>query len=162
MGHRPFPVVELILLSGILASGYMIVAVAKATATPVAVSSRHDKQPTASEAANPASDPAPILAPRTRFSSARPPVPLPTSRHAAYWVEEPQQPTAPTTEDAVTEPTDKRVTSDATAKAMVEADGYKNVRALVQAPGGVWRGLAMRGAVEIAISVDANGRVLAE
>jgi hypothetical protein len=87
---------------------------------------------------------------------------LRTGRHATYWVEDPQQPTAPTTEGAVTEPTDKRLTSDATAKAMVEADGYKNVRALVQAPDGVWRGLAMRGAVEIAISVDANGRVLAE
>jgi hypothetical protein len=162
MGRRLFPFAELILFSGILASGYMIVAAAKATATPVAVSNRHDKQPTAREAANPASDPAPILAPRTRFSSATPPVPLRTGRHATYWVEEPQQPTAPTTEGAVTEPTDKRLTSDATAKAMVEADGYKNVRALVQAPDGVWRGLAMRGAVEIAISVDANGRVLAE
>ncbi len=45
---------------------------------------------------------------------------------------------------------------------MVEADGYKNVKSLVQAPDGAWRGLAMRGAVEMAISVDANGRVLAE
>jgi hypothetical protein len=45
---------------------------------------------------------------------------------------------------------------------MIEADGYKNVRSLVQAPDGAWRGLAMRGAAEIAISVDAKGRVLAE
>jgi hypothetical protein len=162
MSRRPFPFAELILFSGILASGYVIVAAAKATATPVAASDRHDKQPTASEAANPAPTPAPTLAPRTRFSPAKPPVPLRTSRHATYWVEDPERPTTTTMEGAVTEPTNKRVTSDATAKAMIEADGYKNVRSLVQAPDGAWRGLAMRGAAEIAISVDAKGRVLAE
>jgi hypothetical protein len=56
---------------------------------------------------------------------------------------------------------DRKETSDALARAMIEADGYKNVRSLVQEPDGAWRGL-MRGAVEIAISVDANGRVWAE
>jgi hypothetical protein len=162
MSRRLFPFAELMLFSGILAGGYVIVAAAKATATPVAVSDRYNKQPTASEAANPGSAPAPTLAPRTRFSSAKPPVPLLTSRHATYWVEDPQRPTAPTSEGAVMEPTAKSVTSDATAKAMIEADGYKKVRSLVQAPDGAWRGLAMRGAVEIAIIVDANGRVLAE
>lgn len=162
MSRRLFPFAELILFSGILAGGYVIVAAAKATATPVAVSDRHDKQPTASQVANPASAPAPTLAPPTRISSAKPPVPLRTSRHATYWVEDPERPTATTMEGAVTERTDKRVTSDASAKAMIEADGYKNVRSLVQTPDGAWRGLAMRGAVEIAVSVDANGRVLAE
>ncbi len=90
-----------------------------------------------------------------------PPVPLPTSRHSTYWVED-QRAIAATTGGTVTEPTDRKATSDAAAKAMIEADGYKNVRSLVPAPDGRWRGLAMRGAVEIAISVDANGRVMAE
>ena len=162
MSRRLFPFAELILFSGILACGYVIVAAAKSTATPVAVSDRHDTQPTASEAANPASAPAPTLAPPTRISSAKPPVPLPTSRHATYWIEDPPQLPATTTEGTVTAQTDKKATSDLAAKAMIEADGYKNVRSLVRAPDGAWRGLAMRGAVEIAISVDANGRVLAE
>jgi len=160
MGRCLFPFTELVLFAAILAGGYVIVAAAKAT--PVPASDRHDKQPTASEAANSASAPAPTLSPRMRFSSAKPPVPLRTSRHVPYRVEEPQWPTATTTEGVVTEQTDKKVTSDATAKAMIEADGYKNVRSLVRAPDGAWRGLAMRGAVEIAISVDANGGVLAE
>ena len=159
---RRLPFAELILFSGILAGGYVIVAAAKSTATPVAVSARHDKQPTASEAANPASAPAPTLAPPTRISSAMPPVPLRTSRHATYWIEDPPPPPATTTEGSVTTQTDKKATSDLAAKAMIEADGYKNVRSLVRAPDGAWRGLAMRGAVEIAISVDANGGVLAE
>jgi hypothetical protein len=157
MSRRRFPFAELILFSGILAGGYTIVAAAKVTATPVAASDRHNKQPTASEAANPASAPAPTLASRTEYSSAKPPVPLRTSRRATHWIEDPQRPTAPTSEA-----TDKKVTSDLTAKAMIEADGYKSVRSLVQAPDGGWRGLAMRGPVEIAVSVDANGRVLAE
>jgi hypothetical protein len=161
MGRRLFPFGELILFSAILATGYVIVAAAKATAIPMTV---NDRQPTVSEAVKPT--PAPTLAQRTRISpgtsSVGPPVPLRTSRHGTYWVEDRQGPTAPTTEGAATEPTDKRVTSGATAKAKIEADGYKNVRSLVQAPDGGWRGLAMRGAVEIAISVDAEGRVFTE
>jgi hypothetical protein len=159
MRHRLVPFVELILFSGILAGGYIIVAATTATAT---VSDRHNKQPTVSEAANPGSAPAPTLATQTRFSSAKPPVPLLTSRHATYWAENPEPPTTATMEGAVMEPAGKRLTSDATAKAAIEIDGYKNVRSLVQAQDGAWHGFAMRGAVEIAISVDANGRVLAE
>jgi hypothetical protein len=42
---------------------------------------------------------------------------------------------------------------------IVEADGYKNVKSLAKTPDGVWRGLTLRGAVEVAISVDATGSV---
>ena len=42
---------------------------------------------------------------------------------------------------------------------MIEADGYRNVKSLAKAPDGSWRGLAMRGTVEVAVSVDDNGRV---
>jgi hypothetical protein len=65
-------------------------------------------------------------------------------------------------ESVVTTQPDKKAPSNAAAKAIVEADGYKNVRSLVQAPDGTWRGRAMRGAVEITIIVDANGSVLAD
>ena len=162
MSRRLFPFAELMLFAGILASGYVIVASTNATAIPVAATARPDKQPTASEAANPAAAPAPTPAPRTRISSAKPPVPLRTDRHATYWVDDPQRPTAPTTGDAAALQTGKKATSDAAAKAMIEADGYKNARSLVQGPDGSWRGLAMRGTVEIAISLDAKVRVLAE
>jgi hypothetical protein len=162
MSRRLFPFAELILFSGILAGGYTLVAVARATAIPVAAGDRHDKQATAGEAANPASSPAPTVAPLSRISSAKPPVPLLTSRHATYWVEDPPQSTNTTMESVVTTQPDKKAPSNAAAKAIVEADGYKNVRSLVQAPDGTWRGRAMRGAVEITIIVDANGSVLAD
>lgn len=48
------------------------------------------------------------------------------------------------------------------AKAAIELDGYKNVRALEKGPDGIWRGRAMRGRTEIAIRVDASGSVSAE
>jgi len=159
MSRRLFPFAELMLFAGILASGYVIVASTNATAIPVAATARSDK-PTASEAANP-SAPAPSPAPPTRISSAKTPVPLRTNRHATYWVEDPKRPPV-ATEGAVAAQTEKRATSDAAAKAMIEADGYKNVSSLVQGPDGSWRGLAMRGAVEIAISLDTSGRVLAD
>jgi hypothetical protein len=160
MSRRLFPFAELMLFAGILASGYMIVASTNATAVPVAATARSDKQPPASQAAPPAA-PAPSPAPPTRISSAKTPVPLRTNRHATYWVEDPKRPPA-ATEGAVAAQTEKKATSDAAAKAMIEADGYKNVSSLVQGPDGSWRGLAMRGAVEIAISIDTSGRVLAD
>jgi len=159
MSRRLFPFAELMLFAGILASGYVIVASTTATAIPVAATTRSDK-PTAREAANPAAL-APPPAPPTRISSAKPPVPLRTSRHPTYWSEDPKPPPA-ATEGAVAAQTEKRATSDAAAKAMIEADGYKNVSSLVQRPDGSWRGLAMRGAVEVAISLEADGRVLAD
>jgi hypothetical protein len=153
MNHRLFPLAELAAFAGILAGGYMIVAASTATAIPVAASDRQDTRPVPPSA--------PTLAPATMIVSAGPPVPLRVDRHAKYWDGDLQAP-ATTTDSAVTEQIDRKATSDATARAMIEADGYKNVRSLVQAADGVWRGLAMRGSVEIAISVAANGSVVAE
>jgi hypothetical protein len=51
---------------------------------------------------------------------------------------------------------------DAQAKAAIELDGYKNVRALTKGPDGLWHGRAMRGRTEIAVRVDAGGSVSAE
>jgi hypothetical protein len=42
---------------------------------------------------------------------------------------------------------------------MIETDGYKKVDALVQGPDGVWRGRALRGETEVAVSVDPAGNV---
>ena len=156
--RRLFLFAEFVAFGGILASGYVIVAASGARAIPVVASDQRDKLPTAKDMANPAAGSAPTLAPATRVSSAKPPVPLRVGRHATFWIEDPQPP-ATTTEAAVTEQIDRKTTSDATAKAMIEADGYKKVRAVAKAPDGSWRGFAMRGAVEVAVSVDDSGNV---
>lgn len=59
-------------------------------------------------------------------------------------------------------PGDAASTDGRQAKAAIELDGYKNVRALEKGPDGIWRGRAMRGRTEIAIRVDAGGNVSAE
>jgi hypothetical protein len=51
---------------------------------------------------------------------------------------------------------------DAQARAAIELDGYKNVRALTKGADGLWHGRAMRGRTEIAVRVDAGGNVSAE
>lgn len=48
------------------------------------------------------------------------------------------------------------------AKASIESDGYRRVSGLVRGTDGVWRGRAMRGATEVAVSVDALGNVTAD
>jgi hypothetical protein len=45
------------------------------------------------------------------------------------------------------------------AKAAIEADGYKGVKALRQGANGMWYAKAMRGTAEVPLTVDAAGRV---
>jgi hypothetical protein len=59
-------------------------------------------------------------------------------------------------------PSDNAKTGGTQAKAAIELDGYKNVRALEKGPDGIWRGRAMRGRTEITVRVDATGSVSAE
>ena len=49
--------------------------------------------------------------------------------------------------------------TEAAAKAAIEADGYKSVRALSQGPDGGWKASALRGAVEVLVSVGSTGNV---
>ena len=51
---------------------------------------------------------------------------------------------------------------DGTAKAAIEADGYKSVKVLRQGPNGIWYAKAMRGKTEVGLTVDAEGRVSLE
>ena len=51
---------------------------------------------------------------------------------------------------------------EGSARAAIEADGYKAVRNLVRTPDGSWQGKAMRGRVEVAIRVNADGSVSAD
>ncbi len=47
------------------------------------------------------------------------------------------------------------------AKAAIEADGYRGVHTLSRGPNGVWKARALRGAIEVLVSVDATGGVSA-
>ena len=106
---------------------------------------------------------------RTPVETTRPPVPLLLSARSPQGSQRseearpaeatPDNTAVAQTDKSVTEQTDKKVSSDAAAKAMIEADGYKNVRSVAKAPDGSWRGFAMRGTVEVAISVDGSGNV---
>ena len=48
------------------------------------------------------------------------------------------------------------------ARAAIEADGYKKVRAINKAADGTWRARALRGTTEVALRVDATGSVSAD
>jgi hypothetical protein len=52
--------------------------------------------------------------------------------------------------------------SEGAAKAAIEADGYKGVKALRQGANGMWYAKAMRGTAEVPLTVDAAGRVALE
>jgi hypothetical protein len=49
--------------------------------------------------------------------------------------------------------------TESAAKAAIEADGYKGVRILQRAEDGGWRARALRGAIEVGLSVDLRGSV---
>ena len=51
--------------------------------------------------------------------------------------------------------------SEAAAKAAIEADGYKGVRALARGSDGVWKASALRGQTEVQLSVGLTGSVSA-
>jgi hypothetical protein len=52
-----------------------------------------------------------------------------------------------------------RGTSEADARAAIEADGYKKVRVTSKGADGTWQARAFRGATEVAVRVDAQGNV---
>ena len=48
------------------------------------------------------------------------------------------------------------------AKSAIEADGYRSVKNLVAGSDGTWRARALRGQVEVVLTVDREGRVSTE
>ena len=52
--------------------------------------------------------------------------------------------------------------TESAAKAAIEADGYKGVRILQRAGDGGWRARALRGTIEVGLSVDLRGGVSAD
>jgi hypothetical protein len=118
--------------------------------------------PTAAEVAAPqvakaTATPTPPAKPAVTISAARPPVPLLVSPRNTYVAPTPEQAKA-----AETSVVEKAAPSDAAAKAAIEADGYKRVTGLAKGPDGKWRGRALRGTTEVAVSVDTTGSVSAD
>ena len=95
----------------------------------------------------------PPAAPEAR----RPPVPLLfASRPPVVLPEIQAQPQAQPQAQAAPDPA-----GEAAAKAVIEADGYKRVRALTKTADG-WRARALRGTTEVGLRVDAAGNVMAD
>ncbi len=82
----------------------------------------------------------------------RPPVDLPNAAADAAAVAEPTAKVADEGEKL----------AESSAKAAIEADGYKGVRVLRQGAGGLWYARALRGSAEVMLTVDGQGRVTAD
>lgn len=148
MNRHLRPVAGLCFCAGILFSGYLLVPAP-------GVDARSDvRRPAASLQA---------VAPAITISAVRAPVPISITPHSAFFIEESQQ-VAASKETIVGESREKVENTDSSimaARTMIEADGYKNVSALIKTRDGVWTGIALRGATQVAIAVDANGNVSA-
>jgi hypothetical protein len=149
-----------LVFAGTAAGAHIIAPAPGATVSPMSSSNAKDNantQPVTSVAA----PVAPTIAP------ARPPVPLlltkrPRPIATAGTLETASRNTAPPTEDAIS-PDPKDATAQAGfAKTAIERDGYKGVKGLAKGDDGVWRGRALRGSTEVAISVDPSGNVSAD
>ena len=156
MKPHPKTLVLIALASGMIASAYLIGPAPAATTAPSGTAVAR-LAPQLRRQLHPRSSPAIV-------KTLRAPVPLLVGEHDAYFDESAvaDKATAPTTTQAISEcqpAPAQAASSDAAAKASIEMDGYRNVKALVCAPDGSWHGRAMRGTVEIAVSVDPNGNV---
>jgi hypothetical protein len=158
----------LVVAGGMLASGYLIGPAPGATTTDAVVAQASVPAPAKL---------APAPQPTSKVKMVRPPVPLQVGAHDQYFESKPADVVATQTQTAAAtmgttavgatgaigdKPLDDQVQANVAAKAAIEQDGYRNVRALVKSGDGTWRGRAMRGSTEIAVTVDANGRVSAD
>jgi hypothetical protein len=154
----------LVVASGVLASGYLIGPAPGATTTTGTVVAQ--AVPLSSATLVPAPQPT------SKIKMMRPPVPLQVGGHDQYFVTRPADVVATETQTAAAtmgttgtigdKPLDDQGQANFAAKAAIEQDGYRNVRALVKSADGTWRGRAMRGSTEITVSVDASGSVSAD
>jgi hypothetical protein len=88
----------------------------------------------------------------------RPPVPVVFS-HRHLFVPATEAASTPSSSAADMAPPGNM--SEAAAKAAIEADGYKGVRALARGSDGVWKASALRGQTEVLLSVGPTGSVSA-
>ena len=98
-------------------------------------------------------------APVPLLMKARPPVDLPAAKTATDGATVAALPAKPGDESGEKLP-DK--VGESSAKAAIEADGYKRVRILRQGVNGIWYARALRGSAEVALTVDGQGNVTAD
>ena len=92
------------------------------------------------------------------LDAARPPVPVLFSHRRPFApANEAASPLSPSAADNAPPGS----LSEAAAKAAIEADGYKGVRALARGSDGVWKASALRGQTEVLLSVGPTGSVSA-
>ena len=92
------------------------------------------------------------------LDATRPPVPVVSSPRRSF-VPANEAASTPSPSAAATVP--PGTMSEAAAKAAIEADGYKVVRALARGSDGVWKATALRGQTEVQLSVGLTGSVSA-
>ena len=154
----------LVVAGGMLASGYLIAPAPGATSAGMAIAQANTPAPAKL---------APAPQPTSKVKMLRPPVPLQVGGHEQYFASNPTDVVATQTQTASAtlgttggaigdKPIDDQGQANFAAKAAIEQDGYRNVRGLVKAADGTWRGRAMRGTTEISVIVDASGSVSAD
>lgn len=92
------------------------------------------------------------------LDATRPPVPVVFSPRGSFV---PANEAASTLSPPPADPAPPGNMSETAAKAAIEADGYKSVRALVRGSNGVWKASALRGQTEVLLSVSPTGGVSA-
>ena len=92
------------------------------------------------------------------LDTTRPPVPVHFSQRRSFV---PASDAVSTLSPSATATAPPGNMSEAAAKAAIEADGYKGVRALSRGSDGVWKASALRGQTEVLLSVGPTGRVSA-
>jgi hypothetical protein len=92
------------------------------------------------------------------LDSTRPPVPVLISHRRPFVPANEAVSTLSPSADVTALPGSMSATA---AKAAIEADGYKGVRALARGSDGVWRASALRGQIEVLLSVSPTGSVSA-
>ncbi|MPZ31319.1 MAG: hypothetical protein GEV13_10035 [Rhodospirillales bacterium] len=93
------------------------------------------------------------------LDAARPPVPVFFSQRRSFV---PANEAASTLSPSAAGTAPPGNMSEAAAKAAIEADGYKGVRALARGSDGVWKASALRGQTEVLLSVGPTGSVSAK
>ena len=102
--------------------------------------------------------PAPTARNEVAMDAGRAPVPVLVSHHRAFAaVVEPASADTPAHADAAISAN----MTETTAKAAIEADGYKGVHALALGSDGTWKAIALRGQTEVSLRVDPTGSVSA-
>jgi hypothetical protein len=92
------------------------------------------------------------------LDATRPPVPVLFSHRSPFV---PANEAASTVSPSATDKEPSGNVSETAAKAAIEADGYKGVRALARGSDGMWKASALRGQTEVLLSVGPTGRVSA-